>query len=84
MADIIEVTENCRRESTSEFSGHSGTVYKQIRKSRDNVLEVWEIWAATPTDTNFNAAPVNSLLHDTAGVVVSKKRTAAGWAAIHA
>lgn len=77
-SEIIKVTENVRSVDQSYFSGHSGSVKMMRRQAEDGSLDEWHIWAAAPTASNFNDAPVGSYLYDTDAPDTVKRQTSAG------
>ena len=66
MANIVAMRRTFHAEARSLFSSHTGDVYMYIDRSEDSVLEIWHIYADTPTTSHFNAAPIGSELIDTA------------------
>jgi len=80
MADIVRVTEKVRVINPSTFASHSGTVYVQKLHGEDSTFGPWVIWAALGTIANFNAAPVGSILWDTADYLTQHVHdTATTW-----
>lgn len=65
MADLMKLVKRVSYEATSAFASHSGTVYVEILESEDKGFGHWRIYAASPTEAHFNAAPVGSWLIDT-------------------
>lgn len=67
MGKLIKVrsTPGARLPKKTDFSSHTGDIAVEIKKSEDGGVEIWHIYAATPTASNFNDAPVGSRLFDT-------------------
>ena len=83
MADIKSlISKEYRKEEETLFSGHSGDVYLRKNESEDGAFEFWEIFAASPTTSNFNDAPIGSELTNTANGVKYRKTGATTWAQI--
>lgn len=77
-SSIVRVNDLIRTIDQSYFSSHTGIVYVQVKASENGAVEEWHIWAASPTATNFNDAPVGSYLYDTAAPATIKRQTSAG------
>lgn len=88
MATIVKMTVNTRREARSLFSSHTGNVYLEVKKSQEDGVEVWEIYAAAPTQGNFTTTDTNvkvMKLFDTTGANAAKISYDQGttWTALH-
>jgi len=89
MADIIKVTSNVRRTMTTAFPSHSGNVYMEEKKSQENGILIWHIYASAPTQGNFTTTDTNVkaiFLFDITGANAAKVSYDQGstWAALHA
>ena len=80
MADIVRVISKGRREHTTGYSSHTGTVYEEKLGSADNLFAPVRIWADNPTAANFNDAPIGSWLFDTSATgAIYYKSGATAW-----
>ncbi len=77
MANVNRITVIGRREETTMFTSHSGTVYILRKRSADGIHNTLDIYAGTPTEANFNAAPVGSMLYDSDDYTSVKIKTGA-------
>ncbi len=65
MATLNKVVPGVREENKSLFPSHTGVVHVMKKASQDNSFFVYEIWTEdAPTLSNFNDAPVGSVLVD--------------------
>jgi len=63
------------------FGSHSGAVVVEVHRAEDGSVEVWDIYAASPSSADFNAAPIGSKLYDTDAWATELRKTAAAtWA----
>ncbi len=80
---IIRMTSQMRTLDDGLFSSHSGDVVIYQRRAEDGSIDEWHIYAASPTEANFNEAPVGSYLYDTATPATVKRHlTATTWGSV--
>jgi hypothetical protein len=82
MATILRLQPRAKVEDSSVFSSHSGNVYIEVLSDETKTFTVWRIYAASPTTSHFNAAPIGSELTNTANGVKYRKTAAATWATV--
>jgi hypothetical protein len=82
MANLIRLQPRAKIEVQGLFASHSGDVYVLIHGSEDKAFTFWEVFAAAPTEANFNALPIASRLTNTADGVIKVKTGATTWADI--
>lgn len=83
MGDLVQIRRTIHTEATSKYSGHSGDIYIEKLESEDGSFTKEIIYAASPTASNFDAAPVGSWLIDTDAPATFKIHTAAStWVTV--
>lgn len=82
MANVIRMQNRQKVEANTEFSSHSGDVYEETLISQDGQFTHRRIFAASPTEANFNTLPVGSWLINTVNGVIKVKTGATTWADI--
>lgn len=81
MATIKRMTSGIRTLDSGLFSSHSGVVVIEEHAAEGGSVVVWDIYAASPTSSHFNAAPVGSKLYDTDAWATELRHTdATTWA----
>ena len=82
MANIIRMQNRQKVETDSEFASHSGDVYEETLISQDSAFTHRRIFAASPTESNFNTLPTGSWLINTANGVIKVKTGPTTWSDI--
>lgn len=88
MGTIVKLVQKIRREAKSLFSSHTGNVYMSIQESQEDGVQIWDIYAAAPTQGNFTTTDTNVKvirLWDITGANAGKVSYDQGttWAALH-
>jgi len=84
MATVKRLQERVKVEAQGLFASHTGDVYARVCASEDKAFTYWEVFAAAPTEANFNALPTASLLINTADGTRKIKTGATTWVDITA
>ncbi len=79
MATIIRLQPRAKVEDHSVFSSHSGSVYIEVLSDETKTFVHWRIYAISPTEANFNAAPISSELNDISNGTKKRKTAATTW-----
>lgn len=79
MANIIRMQPRAKVEVQGLFASHSGDVYARIEASEDKAFVFWTVFAASPTESHFNALPTASQLINTANGTIKIKTGATTW-----
>ena len=82
MATVYRLQPRAKIEDTTVFSSHSGNVYVEVLADETKTFTTWRIYAASPTTSHFNAAPIGSELINTANGVKYRKTAATTWATV--
>ena len=80
MANILRLQPRAKVEDQSVFSGHSGNVYVEVLSDETKTFSHWRIYATSPTEAHFNAAPISSELNNIANGTKKRKTAATTWA----
>ena len=80
MANLKRLQPRAKVEAQGLFASHTGDVYVTVETSEDSAFTFWEVFAAAPTEANFNALPIASRLINTADGVIKVKTGATTWA----
>ena len=82
MANLIPVIRSPHTEAHEKYASHSGDIYVIVEESQDGAFKIEIIYAASPTDSNFNDAPNGSLLVNTTDWTMKRKTGDTTWATI--
>ena len=82
MANLLRLQPRAKVEVQGLFASHSGDIYVWVVSSENKAFTFWEVFAAAPTEANFNALPIASRLTNTADGVIKVKTAATTWADI--
>jgi len=78
MGDVYVAQHIIRDKELTKYSGHTGDITIDYIESKGG-LAIEYIYAAAPTASNFNAAPVGSHLINTADGVEQVHNTTSTW-----
>lgn len=80
MANVLRLQPRAKVESATVFSSHTGNVYIEVLSDETKTFAHWRIYATSPTEAHFNAAPISSELNDISNGTKKRKLTATTWA----
>ena len=82
MANLLRLQTRAKIEVQGLFASHTGDVYVDVKVAENGAFVFWMVFAASPTEANFNALPIASQVINTANGVIKVKTAATTWSDI--